>query len=58
MSGEMDERAAWTPIEVARVGNVGDVLKTSTGGGKSTVPIQPDTGPETINSPPGQEQAS
>ena len=54
----MDERAAWTPIEVARVGNVGDVLKTSTGGGKSTVPIQPDTGPETINSPPGQEQAS
>ena len=51
----MDERAGWTPIEVARVGNVSDVLQTSVGGGKSTPPLQPDTGMETDKSPSGLE---
>lgn len=53
-----NDKTSWTPIEVARVGNVGDVLQVSTGGGKSSPAVNPDTGMEITLSPPGQEMGS
>lgn len=48
-------KEAWESMKLTRAGDVGDVLQVSTGGGKSPVQINPDTGMETPNSPPGQE---
>ena len=48
-------KEAWESMKLTRAGDVGDVLQVSTGGGKSPVEVNPDTGMETPNSPPGQE---
>jgi hypothetical protein len=48
-------REPWEPMKLTPAGNVGEVLQKSVGGGKSPVPVQPDFGMETPNSPPGQE---
>jgi hypothetical protein len=46
----------WESMKLTKTGDVGEVLQVSTGGGKSPVPINPDTGMEVPNSPPGQEK--
>ena len=48
-------KETWEPMELAEVGSVGDVLRVSVGGGKPSIPTQPDYGQEIMNSPPGQE---
>jgi hypothetical protein len=50
-----EEKQAWEEMKLTRTGDVGEVLQTSTGGGKSPAPVNPDHGMEVPNSPPGQE---
>jgi hypothetical protein len=52
-----EAKQSWEPMKLTRAGDVGEVLQTSTGGGKSPVPVNPDHGMEVPNSPPGQEHS-
>jgi hypothetical protein len=48
------EMKAWKSMEMTSAGHVGDVLQL--GGGKLSVPNQPDYGQEINRSPKGQEK--
>lgn len=50
----MESKERWEPMKLTNVGDVGEVVQTSTGGGKLTLMVG-DTGEE-LTKPPSQEE--